>query len=100
MDHLKSLRELERMNKLKMSDDFERSPTFNVKDLRPYHGEDLKTSLFYQLWGIDASAIPRFEDSIESIGEKGTFEDQVNWPFSKMQAASCIPRHMILYVAT
>ena len=35
--------------KLKMPDDFEWSPTFNVKDLRPYHGEDLRTSLFYQL---------------------------------------------------
>ena len=36
--------------KLEMPDDFEGSPTFNVKDLRPYHGEDLRTSLFfYQL---------------------------------------------------
>ena len=29
------------------------SPTFSVKDLRPYHGEDLRASLFFfsQLWG-------------------------------------------------
>ena len=31
-------------------------PIFNVKDLRPYHGEDLRASLFSQLWGIDAGA--------------------------------------------
>ena len=31
-------------------------PTFNVKDLRPYHGEDLRASLFSQLWWIDAGA--------------------------------------------
>ena len=31
-------------------------PTFNVKDLRPYHGEDLRASLFSQLWGIYARA--------------------------------------------
>ena len=29
---------------------------FNVKDLRAYHGEDLRASLFSQLWGIDARA--------------------------------------------
>ena len=55
--------------KLEMSDDLKGSPIFNVKDLRPYHGEDLRTSLFYQLRGIDARAIPRFEDSIGSVGE-------------------------------
>ena len=31
-------------------------PTFNVKDLRPYQGEDLRASFFSQLWGIDAGA--------------------------------------------
>ena len=25
--------------------------TFNVKDLRSYHGEDLRASPFFQLWG-------------------------------------------------
>ena len=29
-------------------------PTFNVKELRPYHGEDLRASLFSRLWGINA----------------------------------------------
>ena len=31
-------------------------PTFDIKELRPYHGEDLRASLFSQLWGIDAGA--------------------------------------------
>ena len=39
-----------------MPDDNNIWPTFNVKDLRPYHGEDLRASLFSQLWGIDAGA--------------------------------------------
>ena len=64
--------------KLKIPDGFEGSPTFNVKDLRSYHEEDLRISLFYQLWGIDAGAISWFEDSIEGIDEEGTFKDQVN----------------------
>ena len=38
--------------KLELSDDYEVSPTFNVKNLRPYHGEDLKISFFYQLWRL------------------------------------------------
>ena len=63
-----------------MPDDFESSPTFNVKDLRPYHREVLRTSLFYQLWGIDA-------------GANQEFEDQVNWVFRGMQEVSCMPRH-------
>ena len=37
-----------------MLDDNNILPTFNVKDLRSYHGEDLRASLFPQLWGIDA----------------------------------------------
>ena len=39
--------------KLQLPDEYEISPMFNVKDLRAYHGEDLRTSLFSQLWGID-----------------------------------------------
>ena len=31
-------------------------PTFNSKDLRSYHGEDLRASLFFQQLGIDAGA--------------------------------------------
>ena len=42
--------------KLEFPDDNNILPTFNVKDLRPYHGEDLRASLFPQLWGIDARA--------------------------------------------
>ena len=46
--------------KLELLDDNNILPTFNVKDLRPYHGEDL--SLFSQLWGIDVG------DSTTNIG--------------------------------
>ena len=42
--------------KLELHDDNNILYTFNVKDLRPYHGEDLRASLFSQLWGIDAGA--------------------------------------------
>ena len=42
--------------KLELPDYYDISPTFNVKDLRPYHGEDLRTSLFSQLRRIDARA--------------------------------------------
>ena len=44
--------------KLELPDDNNILLSFNVKDLRPYHGEDLKTNLsfFSQLWGIDAGA--------------------------------------------
>ena len=37
-----------------MPNDYNSLPTFNVKDLRPYHGEDLRASHFSQPWGIDA----------------------------------------------
>ena len=42
--------------KLQLPDEYEISPMFNVKVLRAYHGEDLRASLFFQLWGIDAGA--------------------------------------------
>ena len=42
--------------KLELRDDYNILHTFNVKDLRPYHVEDLRVSLFSQLWGIDAGA--------------------------------------------
>ena len=35
--------------KVKLPVDRNILPTFKVKDLRPYHGEDLRTSLFSQL---------------------------------------------------
>ena len=40
--------------KLELPDDYNILPTFNVKDLRSYRGDDLRASLFSQLWGIDA----------------------------------------------
>ena len=46
--------------KLKLLDDNNILPTFNVKDLRPYHGEELRASLFSQLWGIDARAFTTY----------------------------------------
>ena len=42
--------------KLELPKDNNILPTFNVKDLMPYHGEDSRASLFSQLWGIDAGA--------------------------------------------
>ena len=42
--------------KLELHDDYDISPIFNVKDLRPYHGEDLRASIFSERWGIDAEA--------------------------------------------
>ena len=42
--------------KLELPNDYDISHTFNVKDFKPYHGEDLRVSLFSQLWGIDLGA--------------------------------------------
>ena len=42
--------------KLELFDKNNILPTFNVKDLRPYQGEDLRAIPFSQLWGIDAGA--------------------------------------------
>ena len=39
--------------KLELPNDKNILPTSNVKDLRLYHGEDLRASLFSQLLGID-----------------------------------------------
>ena len=41
---------------MKLVDDYNILPTFNVKDLRPYYDKDLRESLFSQLWGIYAGA--------------------------------------------
>ena len=40
--------------KLELPNDNYILPTFNVKELRSYHDEDLIASLLSQLWGIDA----------------------------------------------
>ena len=42
--------------KLELSDDNNILPTFNAKDLRPYHGKALRANLFSQLWRIDTRA--------------------------------------------
>ena len=54
-DPLKIIEKIgENVYKLQLPDEYEISPMFNVKDLRAYHGEDLRASLFSQLWVIDA----------------------------------------------
>ena len=51
--------------KVKLTDDYNICLTFNVKDLRLYHGEDLRARLFSQLWGIDVGASTTYiENSI------------------------------------
>ena len=58
--------------KLQLPDEYEISPMFNVKDLRAYHDEDLRASLFSQPWGIDAGAsinTPNIESSVLIIEE-------------------------------
>ena len=58
--------------KLPLPDEYEVSPMFNIKDLRAYHDEDLRASLFSQLWGIDARAsinTPNIESSALIIEE-------------------------------
>ena len=51
--------------KVQLPDDYNILPTFNVKDLRPYHGEDLRQVFFFQLWRIDArSSTTYIENSI------------------------------------
>ena len=41
---------------MELPDDYNILSTFNVKDLKPYHGKDLRASLFSQLWEIFAGA--------------------------------------------
>ena len=47
---------IENANKLQLLDEYEISLMFYIKDLRAHHGEDLRASLFSQLWGIDVGA--------------------------------------------
>ena len=49
--------------KLKLLDDNNILPISNVKDLRPYHGEDLRSSICSQLWGIDAEASTTYNEN-------------------------------------
>ena len=48
---------------------------FNVKDLRAYHGEDLRASLFSQLWGIDAGA----SINTLNIGNSALIIEELDW---------------------
>ena len=55
--------------KLELFDDYDISHIFNVKDLRLYHGEELRTSLFSKLWRIDAGAPTTTNGNLTSIME-------------------------------
>ena len=61
--------------KLQFPDEYEISPMFNVKDLRAYHGEDLRASLFSQLWGIDAGA----SINTPNIGNSALIIEELDW---------------------
>ena len=63
------------MYKLQLPDEYEISPMFNVKDLRAYHGEDLRASLFSQLWGINARA----SISTPNIGNSALIIEELDW---------------------
>ena len=61
--------------KLQLPDEYEISPMFNVKDLRAYHGEDLRACLFSQLWGIDAGA----SINTPNIGNSTLIIKELDW---------------------
>ena len=61
--------------KLQLPDEYEISPMFNVKDLRAYHDEDLRASLFFQLWGIDARA----SINTLNIGSSALIIEEFDW---------------------
>ena len=48
---------------------------FNVKDLRDYHDEDLRASLFSQLWGIDAGA----SINTPNVGNSALIIEELDW---------------------
>ena len=61
--------------KLQLLDEYEISQMFNVKDLRAYHGEDLRASLFSQLWGIDAGS----SINTPNIGNSALIIEELDW---------------------
>ena len=71
--HFKIIEKIgENAYKLQFPDEYEISLMFNVKDLRAYHDEDLRVSLFSQLWEIDTGAsinTPNIESSSLIIEE-------------------------------
>ena len=60
--------------KLDLPDDYDISPMFNVKDLRSYHGEDFRASIFSELWGIDAGASTTTNGNLTLILENSDVE--------------------------
>ena len=60
--------------KLELLDDYDISPIFNVKDLRSYHGENLRASPFSELWGIDAGASTTTNANLTLIMENSNLE--------------------------
>ena len=48
---------------------------FNVKNLRAYHREDLRASIFSQLWGIDAGA----SINTPNIGSLALIIEELDW---------------------
>ena len=67
----------------------------SMLDLRPYHGEDLRTIHFFQLWGVDAEAIPSLEGSNWSNEDKGSLKEVMEWHLAKVKilAESFMPQH-------
>ena len=61
--------------KLQLPDEYEISPMFNVKDLRAYHGEDLRASLFSQLWWIDVGP----SINTPNIGSSALIIEELDW---------------------
>ena len=59
---------------MELPDDYNILSTFNVKALRPYHGEDLRASLFSHLWDIDAGASITYIGNSISIMENSYSE--------------------------
>ena len=60
--------------KLELPDDYDISPIFNVKDLRSYHGKDLRASLISELWGIDTGASTTTNGNLTLIMENSDLE--------------------------
>ena len=74
--HFKIIEKIgENAYKLQLPDEYEISLMFNVKDLRAYHGEDLRASLFSQLWGIDAGA----SINTPNIGNSALIIEELDW---------------------
>ena len=61
--------------KLQLPEEYEISPMFNVKDLRAYHGKDLRASLFSQLWGTDTGA----SINTSNIGNSALIIEELDW---------------------